>query len=129
MLSLICVAFATLEDQKAFETSDWALAQKAKYEAAAVGPPVIALFKVTDIPKDKAPKIFTQFSRITVADEGKLEEVRKAWEELMGVIGKESWRGISVGEGEIVGLGLVGWDSLEVSKGDYKGVNGVLTLQ
>jgi len=109
-------AFATLEDSKAFETSEWALAQKAKYKAAAVGPPLVALFKVADFPKDKAPKTFTQFSRITVSDEGKFEEVRKAWEELMRVLGKESWGGVSVGEGENVGLGLVGWDSLEVSK-------------
>jgi hypothetical protein len=34
---------------------------------------------------------------------------------LMGILGKESWGGVSVGEGEFVGLGLVGWDSLEVS--------------
>jgi hypothetical protein len=32
----------------------------------------------------------------------------------MGIIGKESWGGMSVGDGEHVGLGLVGWDSLEV---------------
>jgi hypothetical protein len=50
-----------------------------------------------------------------ISDESKHEEVRKAWEELMGILGKESWRGMSVGEGEHVGLGLVGWDSLEVS--------------
>jgi hypothetical protein len=36
----------------------------------------------------------------------------------MGIIGKESWGGISVGEGERVGLALVGWDSLEVSSPD-----------
>jgi hypothetical protein len=108
-------AFATLEDQKAFKTSEWAQAQKAKYEAAAAGPPLVGLFKVADFPKDASPKKFTQFSRITICDESKHEEARKAWEDLMGIIGKESWGGMSVGEGEHVGLGLVGWDSLEVS--------------
>jgi hypothetical protein len=44
----------------------------------------------------------------------------------MGIIGKESWGGISVGEGERVGLALVGWDSLEVSSPDvFRG--GLLT--
>jgi hypothetical protein len=73
------------------------------------------MFKVADFPKGAAPKAFTQFSRITISDESKHGEVRKAWEELMGILGKESWGGVSVGEGEHVGLGLVGWDSLEVS--------------
>ena len=73
------------------------------------------MFQVADFPKGAAPKAFTQFSRITISDESKYEEVRKAWEELMGILGKESWGGVSVGEGEHVGLGLVGWDSLEVS--------------
>jgi hypothetical protein len=73
------------------------------------------MFKVADIPKGATPKAFTQFSRITISDESKHGEVGKAWEELMGILGKESWGGMSVGEGEHVGLGLVGWDSLEVS--------------
>ena len=114
-LPLTHPAFATLEDQKAFETSEWAQAQKAKYEEAAAGPPLVGLFKVADIPKDAKPKKFTQFSRITVGGEGEYEGVRQAWEELMGILGKVSWGGVSVGEGEFVGLGLVGWDSLEVS--------------
>ena len=114
-LPLTHPAFATLEDQKVFETSEWALAQKAKYEAAAAGPPLVGLFKVADFPKDVKPKKFTQFSRITVGGEGEYEGVRQAWEELMGILGKESWGGVSVGEGEFVGLGFVGWDSLEVS--------------
>lgn len=36
----------------------------------------------------------------------------------MAILGKESWGGMSVGEGEHVGLALVGWDSLEVSGDD-----------
>ncbi|KAH8786409.1 hypothetical protein F5882DRAFT_518171 [Hyaloscypha sp. PMI_1271] len=107
------MAFATLEDAKALKTSEWAQAQKGKYEATAAGPPLVGMFKVADFPKGAAPKAFTQFSRITISDESKHEEVRKAWEELMGILGKESWGGVSVGEGEHVGLGLVGWDSLE----------------
>jgi hypothetical protein len=34
----------------------------------------------------------------------------------MAILGKESWGGMSVGEGENVGLELIGWDSLEVSR-------------
>jgi hypothetical protein len=108
-------AFATAEDAEAFKNSEWAQNAKKEYEARATGPPLHALFEVADFPTDQTPKAFTQFSRITVPDEAKGQEVRKAWEELMAILGKQSWGGLSVGDGEKVGMGLVGWDSLEVA--------------
>jgi len=48
-----------------------------------------------------------------IDDVSKLPEIRKAWADLMAILGKQTWGGRSV-EGEPCGLGLVGWDSLEV---------------
>lgn len=71
---------------------------------------------MADFPKDGAPKAFTLFSRMEMTDdESKQTEVKAAWDDLMVLLGKESWGGFSVGEGEHVGLGVFGWDSLEVS--------------
>ncbi|KAH8647618.1 hypothetical protein BGZ60DRAFT_228172 [Tricladium varicosporioides] len=117
------IAFATLEDQKSFETSEWALSHKAKFEEAAkaaghsTAAPPHATFEVADFPKDHTPKALTQMSRIAVADEGKLEEVRAAWEAVMAAVGKQTWGGRSVGseDGKTYGLGFVGWDSFEAS--------------
>jgi hypothetical protein len=80
---LSCFSIRSLKDQKSFETSDWARAQKAKYEADAAGPPLIVLFKVADFPKDAAPKAFTQFSRMEISDESKQADMKAAWEDLM----------------------------------------------
>lgn len=51
-----------------------------------------------------------------MGDESKEPGVREAWKTLTAELGKETWGGISVGEGEKVGLGLIAWDSLEVSQ-------------
>lgn len=51
-----------------------------------------------------------------MSDESKGPEIREAWKTLITELGKETWGGISVGEGEKVGLGLIGWNSLEVSE-------------
>ena len=51
---------------------------------------------------------------MTGVDESKGPEARKAWEDLMAIIGKESWGGRTVGDGPKAGIALVGWDSLEV---------------
>ena len=87
----------------------------AKYEAKATGPAVVALFEVAAFPTDPKPKDYTQFSRITISDESKGAEIREAWKTLTTELGKETWGGVSVSEGEKVGLGLIAWDSLEVS--------------
>jgi hypothetical protein len=68
---------------------------------------------VADFPSGASPKKYTQFSRIVIDDVSKLPEIRKAWADLMAILGKQTWGGRSV-EGEPCGLGLVGWDSLEV---------------
>ena len=87
----------------------------AKYEAKAAGPAITALFEVQDFPSDPKPKAYTQFSRITLNDESKGPEIREAWKTLVTELGKETWGGVSVGEGDKVGLGLIAWDSLEAS--------------
>lgn len=33
---------------------------------------------------------------------------------VIDALGKETWGGVNVGDGPTVGLGLVGWDSLEI---------------
>ena len=40
--------------------------------------------------------------------------MRAAWTELTTALGQETWGGQSVGDGPLVGLGLLEWDSLEV---------------
>lgn len=73
------------------------------------------MFEVADFPSDPKPKDYTQFSRITMSDESKGPEIREAWKALVMELGKETWGGVSVGDGDKVGLGLIGWDNLEVS--------------
>jgi hypothetical protein len=50
-----------------------------------------------------------------MSDASKAPEIREAWKTLLSEIGKESWGGVSVGEGEKVRVGLIARDSLEVS--------------
>lgn len=40
--------------------------------------------------------------------------MKAAWIELAAALGQETWGGRTVGDGALVGLGLLGWDSLEV---------------
>jgi hypothetical protein len=109
------LAFLTLEDEKAFAASEWVKEQKANLESQLAAPPPMALFEVAEFPEDRTRKPFLQFSRIELGDGSKHEEARKAWEDLMGVLGKQAWGGKKVGDGDFIGLGIVGWDSLEVS--------------
>ncbi|CAL3968220.1 hypothetical protein PZA11_006792 [Diplocarpon coronariae] len=113
------IAFATLEDQKAFEESDVAKEGKKKYDEKATGPPQHATFEVPDFPKDHKPAAYTQISRMTITDESKGPEIKKAWEELTTILGKPTWGGKAVGAP--VGIALVSWDSLEEAGAAYKG--------
>ena len=96
-------------------SSDWAKAQKTKVEGKELGPPIIDLFETFDLPSTGGPEPYMVYSRTKVSDAGKQEEGKKAWFELMTVIGKQPVGGVSVADGEHVGLGMVGYDSLEVS--------------
>ena len=104
-----------MEDEKAFADSDFAKEGAKRYAEKSGGEiPKHAIFDCAEFPKDSTPKAFTQFSRMTGVDESKGPEARKAWEDLMAIIGKESWGGRTVGDGPKAGIALVGWDSLEV---------------
>jgi len=48
-----------------------------------------------------------------VKDEASAEKVKEAWEACMAIIGKPSWGGVSVDGDVKMGMGLVGWDSME----------------
>ena len=94
---------------------------KAQYEARGHPEPHHAtMFEVPAFPAHPVPTGFAQMSRVTVTDEAKGAGLRMAWDALMALLGKESWGGLSVGEGEKIGLGLVGWDSLEQAKSAYE---------
>lgn len=107
-------AFKTEEDVEAFQSSAWAQERKERYNERVGGEPTVGRFEVAQFPEGASHKAFTQFSSIVIDDKSKHPEVRKAWMSLVDALGKETWGGVSVGDGPTVGLGLVGWDSLEV---------------
>lgn len=78
------------------------------------GEPVVGRFEVEDFPADASPKAFAQFSTVVLGDDGNHVQVRGAWSDLVSALGKDTWGGRSIGDGPTVGLGLIGWDSLEV---------------
>lgn len=104
-----------MEDEKAFAESDFAKEGAKRLAAKGLTEPVHATFEVAAFPEDKTAKPFTQISRIMGADESKGPEIKKAWEDLMTILGKETFGGRSVGDGPKVGMMMVAWDSLEVS--------------
>ncbi|KAK0111087.1 hypothetical protein ONS95_001465 [Cadophora gregata] len=114
------VAFATLEDEKAFADSEFAKEAAKKWAEKSGGAPLPkhTLYECDDFPTDRAPKAFTQFSQLAGVDAAKGAEVKKAWEDLAAVLGKETWGGRAVdGAG---GIGLIGWDSAEEAAAAYK---------
>ncbi|KAK2629734.1 hypothetical protein QTJ16_000554 [Diplocarpon rosae] len=113
------IAFATLEDQKAFEESDVAKEGAKKYAEKATGPPLHATFEVPEFPKDHKPAAYTQISRMTITDESKGPEIKKAWEALVAALGKQTFGGKAINAP--VGIALIGWDSLEEAGAAYKG--------
>ncbi|KAM5351196.1 hypothetical protein ACJ41O_003919 [Fusarium nematophilum] len=115
-----CIAFKTSEDYEAFQASSWSKEHKERYSERTGGEPVVGQFEVADFPADASPKAFTQFSTIVIDDKSKHPEARKAWMDLAGALGKDTWGGVSVGDGPAVGLGLIGWDSLEEAQAAYK---------
>lgn len=108
------LAFASLEDEKAFAESAWAKEQQAKYKEHIISEPRIKKFQTSDIPAEK-PKNFTQFSFVDIADESKHEEAKNAWMNLVAALGQTiHFGGKSVGDGPSTGLGVLGWDSEDV---------------
>ncbi|KAF7550511.1 hypothetical protein G7Z17_g5677 [Cylindrodendrum hubeiense] len=115
-----CIAFKTAEDAETFASSEWAQQHKARYEERAGGEPVVGRFEVEDFPADASPKAFTQFSTVVLSDDGQHVQVRTAWSSLVSALGKDTWGGRSIGGGPSVGLGLIGWDSLEEAGAAYQ---------
>ncbi|KAH7333158.1 hypothetical protein BKA65DRAFT_40792 [Rhexocercosporidium sp. MPI-PUGE-AT-0058] len=111
--------FKTLEDEKAFDESDFIKEGAKKLAEKGLAEPIHQTFEIPDFNEEK-PKAFTQMSRITGADKSKGPEIKKAWEDLMKILGKESFGGLSVGDGPRAGLGLAGWDSLEEAKAAFQ---------
>ncbi|KAH9208992.1 hypothetical protein DL95DRAFT_394785 [Leptodontidium sp. 2 PMI_412] len=114
------IAFKTLEDEKAFAESEFVKEGAKRLAEKGLGEPKHAIFEVAEFPEDKKPKAFTQITRIMGGDESKIPEIKKAWEDLMAILGKETFGGRSVGDGPKAGMGLVGWDSLEEAKSAYE---------
>ncbi|KAM0436680.1 hypothetical protein ACHAPT_002389 [Fusarium lateritium] len=115
-----CIAFRTEEDVEAFQASSWAQERKERYNERVGGEPTVGRFEVAKFPEGASHKAFTQFSTVVIDDKSKHPEVRKAWMSLVDALGKETWGGVSVGDGPTVGLGLVGWDSLEEAQAAYQ---------
>lgn len=111
--SKLLTAFATKEDQEAFTTCEFTQNARKAMQERGVPEPRSALFTVHEFPKDKAPRPFVRFSRITVSDEGKMEEVKTVYQELMAAIGQDTFGGRSVDGEQIVGLGITGFDNLD----------------
>jgi hypothetical protein len=74
---------------------------------------------VPDLPAGKTPTPFTQYSTLVLEDESAHAEVRKAWMDVVQALGKETFGGRSV-EGPFVGLGMIGWNSLEEAGAAFK---------
>ncbi|KAH8658526.1 hypothetical protein BGZ61DRAFT_371206 [Ilyonectria robusta] len=108
-----CIAFKTAEDVETFKKSSWAQERKARYESKAGSEIVAGEFEVADFPVDATPKAFVQFTTIVFGESGDRPEVSKAWVDLTTALGKDTWGGKSIGDGPTVGLGMIGWDSVE----------------
>ncbi|KAF9872134.1 hypothetical protein CkaCkLH20_10471 [Colletotrichum karsti] len=113
------MAFASPEDEKAFADSAWAKEHFEKAQAKMAGPPMIRKFQTGDFP-DAKPKALTQFSFLELADEGKHDEAKQAWMDLVAAIGDTSFGGRSADDGPTTGLGVLGWDSRDQAIEVYK---------
>ncbi|KAF7553713.1 hypothetical protein G7Z17_g3462 [Cylindrodendrum hubeiense] len=116
-----CIAFQTAEDVETFTKSSWALERKAKYEDRAGAEVVTGQFEVADFPVGATPKAFIQFTTIVLGDDSTGPEATKAWLDLTTALSKDTWGGKSIGDGPTVGLGMIGWDSVEEVGAAYKG--------
>ncbi|KAH6962694.1 hypothetical protein DER45DRAFT_98714 [Fusarium avenaceum] len=114
------LAFKTTQDFEGFQSSTWAQEHRARYNERVGGEPVTGKFEVPILPTNASPKAFTQFTTVLLNDPEKRVELRKAWTDLASALQKETWGGISVGDGPSVGLGMIGWDSLEEAKAAYE---------
>lgn len=113
-----CAAFKTAEDQKTFADSAWSQEQKARYVEKAGDLPAVGRFELPELPTDKAPPAYLQYTTLHIEDESHHVEARKAFEDVIKALGKEAFGGRTVDE-PFIGLGIIGWDSLEVSPACY----------
>ncbi|PNP57328.1 hypothetical protein FNYG_15234 [Fusarium nygamai] len=113
------LAFNTAQDFENFQSSAWSQEHKARYNERVGGEPVANKFEVPDFPANASPKAFTQFITVLLNNPEIRVDLRKTWADLALAPGKETWGGISVGNGPSVGLGMIGWNSLEEARAAY----------
>ncbi|CAL3972087.1 unnamed protein product [Diplocarpon coronariae] len=109
------IAFASLEDQKAYEASDVARASRDRHERRAGGPLYDATFAVPAYPyAGQASHGVTAFSRMTLVDAGAEADVEAARRALVARCGKgsESTGGLSV-DAPATALSLIGFAGME----------------
>lgn len=109
------LVFKSAEDADAFENSSWAKERKAKFQARGGPEPFVARFEVSEPPAGGSPKPVTQFSVLEIADTSKHAQARDAFENLAKAAGIEAAGGVSAGDGQKAGLGVTGWNTLEVN--------------
>ncbi|KAH6682228.1 hypothetical protein F5X68DRAFT_242873 [Plectosphaerella plurivora] len=113
------IAFASAKDAEDFAASPFAEEHKARYRERTGTDATVGRFEVPELPGDKAPPPFTQYSTLVLEDESIHAEVRKAWMDVVQALGKETFGGRSV-DGPFVGLGIIGWNSLEEAGAAFK---------
>ncbi|KAH6897400.1 hypothetical protein B0T10DRAFT_455262 [Thelonectria olida] len=114
------IAFKSAEDEATFTSSAWAKEHEERLQARGVPQPAVGRFEFAEFSGDASPKPFLQFSSITLADEGKRVDARTAWIELTSALGRKTTGGKLLSDDAIIGLGLVGWDSVEEIESAYK---------
>lgn len=107
-------AFKSAEDHQAFVDSAWAKGEREKVTERLGGAPNVRRFETPDFP-DATHKALTQYSFIELSDASKNVEARQFWIDFVSAVGSESFGGRSVDDKAVIGLGLLGWDSIEVS--------------
>ena len=113
-------AFKTKKDADDFAASAWAAEHQARYREKAGGDPAMGQFEVPEFPTDASPTPFLQLSTLVLDEENKHGEARKAWMDVVQLLGKETFGGKSLGDGPPVGLGMIGWNSLEEAGEAFK---------
>ncbi|EEY16743.1 predicted protein [Verticillium alfalfae VaMs.102] len=113
------IAFKTAEDEKTFADSAWSQEQKARYLEKSGDLPAVGRFEVPEFPADKAPPAYLQYSTLHIEDESKHAEARKVFEDVIKALGKEAFGGRTIDQ-PFVGLGIIGWDSLEEAGAAFK---------
>ncbi|KAH7141771.1 hypothetical protein EDB81DRAFT_653690 [Dactylonectria macrodidyma] len=114
------LAFRNAEDEEVFTQSAWAQEHKARLESSGTPEPAVGRFEFSNFSPSSSPKPFLQLTSITLPSESQAEEARKAWTNLITILGKETLGGKLLKDDVFHGLAFVGWDSLEEVENAYK---------